>query len=264
MTRLLPFLALLFALSCATRRPTFFQVLPAQPNYLLRSPDLEEIPFPEVPGRYTDVGPGWVDLQAEMGLQVENAYFKEGAPRHGLAGFIGTEVAQYRARTGGGLRLISVESNVAQRPKDQPPVSKLIPVSVARYRYHRLFYQVIFRSKGATQGAVLLGAGSKSELEQLGAQLLTDPDSVCSGQLVHCTVFPEACSVSVEMEIFVNGSPRSIIWGSLLASVAAQPRGLELLRRYAGHLAPVKIDSTDLNALRLPLLPGDRVTISDK
>jgi len=259
MKPLLPFLALLFAWSCATRRPTFFQVLPAEPSYLLRSPDLEDIPFPEVPGRYTDVGPGWVDLRPEMGLQVENAYFKEGAPRRGLASFLGTEVALYRARTEGGLRLISVESKVAQRPKDQPPVSKLIPASLARYRYHRFFYQVIFRSKGGTQGAVLLGAGSIGEIEQLGAQLLTDPDSVCSGQFVHCAIFPEACSVALEMEIFVNGSPRSILWGSLLANVAAQPRRVDLLRKYAGHLAPVKIDATDANALRLPLLPGDHV-----
>ena len=259
MKPLLPFFALLVALSFAARRPTFFQELPADPNYLLRSPDLEDTPFPEVPGRYTDVGSGWVDLRPEMGLQVENAYFREGAPRRGLAGFIGTEVAQYRARTEGGLRLISVESNVAQRPKDQLPVSKLIPASLARYRYHRFVYQVIFRSKGGTQGAVLLGAGSAGELAQLGAQLLMDPDSVCSGQSVHCTVFPEACSVALEMEIFVNGSPRNILWGSLLASVAAQPRRVELLRKYAGHLAPVKIDPNDANALRLPLLPGDHV-----
>ena len=185
--------------------------------------------------------------------------FREGAPRRGLEGFIGTEVAQYRARTEGGLRLISVESNVAQRPQDQPPVSKLIPAAIARYRYHRFVYQVIFRSKGETRGAVLLGGGSIGELEQLGARLLTDPESVCSGPFVHCAVFPEACSVALEMEIFVNGAPRTILWGSLLTSVAAQPRRIALLRRYAGHLVPVKIDPADANALRLPLLPGDRL-----
>jgi hypothetical protein len=198
-----PLVALLLAqslvLSCATRRPAFFQVLPAEPSYLLRSPDLEDIPFPDVPGHYTEVGPGWVDLRPEMCLKVENAYFKEGAPRRGLGGFIGTEVAQYRARPSGGLSLISVESKIIQRPKDQPPVSKLIPATLARYRYHRFVYQVIFRAKGETRGAVLLGAGSASEIHQLGAQLLADPDAVCGGQSVHCAAFPEACSVSLEM-----------------------------------------------------------------
>jgi hypothetical protein len=220
---------------------------------------LEDIPFPEVPGRYAEVGPGWVDLRPEMFLQVENAYFKEGAPRRGLAGFIGTEVAQYRARPSGGLTLVSVESKVDRRPKDQPPVSKLIPAALAHYRYHRFVYQVIFKAKGETRGAVLLGAGSSSEIQRLGAQLLMDPDAVCGGQSVHCAAFPEACSVSLEMEIFVNGSPRTVIWGSLLASVAAPSRPVELLRKYAGHLTPVKMDSADVNAMRLPLLPGDHV-----
>ena len=108
--------------------------------------------LPAEPSYYTEVGPGWVDLRPEMCLRAENAYFKEGAPRRGLAGFIGTEVAQYRARANGGLTLVSVESKVVQRPKDQPSVSKLIPAALARYRYHRFLYQVIFRSKGCSTG----------------------------------------------------------------------------------------------------------------
>src|ERR1700733_9093517 len=169
--------------------------------------------------------------------------------RNGLA----SEVARYRARTGGGLRLISVESKVAQRPKDQPAVSQLIGASLARSRYHRFFYQVIFRSKGEGQGAVLLGASSASELDRLGAHLLTDPDSVCGDRAVHCTAFPEACTVSLEMEIVLNGASHTVAWGSLLASVAVRPRRVELLRAYAGRLVPVKIDPADPHALRLQL-----------
>jgi len=154
MKPLLPFLvlllALLLALSCATRRPTFFEVLPAEPSYLLRSPDLEDIPFPEVRNRG-----GAVSRPGEW-------------------------------RTHAGFRRVKGCS----APKDQPPVSKLIPAALARCRYHRFVYQVIFRSKGETRGAVLLGAGSASEIQQLGAQLLTDPDAVCGGQSVHCA----ACS----------------------------------------------------------------------
>jgi hypothetical protein len=62
------------------------------------------------------------------------------------------------------------------------------------------------------------------------------------------------------MQIVVNGAPRSVLWGSLLASVAKQPRHVQLLRHYAGRLTPVEIDASDPKALRLPLLPGDQVT----
>ncbi len=37
------------------------------------------------------------------------------------------------------------------------------------------------------------------------------------------------------------------------------PRKLRLSRLYAGKLTPVEVDAGDPNALRLPLLPGDRV-----
>src|SRR5579862_7763548 len=142
MKRLLPAFASLVALSCTGRRPLSFRVLPAEPSYLLRSPDSEDIPYSEVLGRYTDVGPGWVDLRPRMGLRVENAYFKEAAPKRGIEGFIGTEVAQYRSRTSGGLQLISVESNVPHRPKDQPPVQNLLSAPIESYTHHRFLNQV--------------------------------------------------------------------------------------------------------------------------
>jgi len=97
------------------------------------------------------------------------------------------------------------------RPKDQAPVQDLIVVSLPCYWYHRFFYEVVFLSKRENRNAVLLSAASTSELDQLGAQLLTNPDSVCGGQLGHRTVFPEACTVSMEMQIVVNGAPRTAL-----------------------------------------------------
>jgi hypothetical protein len=132
---------------------------------------------------------------------------------------------------------------------------------MARYHYHRYFYQTVYsKVKGEESGAVLLGARSASELAALAARLAADPDSVCTGRLAHCTVFPELCSVSVQMEMVVNGEPRRVLWGSLLGAVAVRPKTVQLSRMYAGHPTPVEVDVSDPNALRLPLLPGDRLT----
>src|SRR5579862_2531600 len=102
-----------------------FQVLPAEPAYLLRSPDARETPFPEVLSRYSEVGntQGWL-LHPDTELHIENAYYREGAPKHGIANFIGTEKAVYQVRANS-LRLISMESRLEQRPADQPPVQDL-------------------------------------------------------------------------------------------------------------------------------------------
>jgi hypothetical protein len=201
----------------------------------------------------------WVDLHPQMELRIENAYYKEGAVKRGLTGFLGTEIARYQVRPKG-LRLMAVEAVLPQRPSDQPPVQQLLPASEMRYRYYRFFYAVVFSKRREEGGAVLLGARSADELDRLGARLLSEPESICNGQSSHCTVFPAACTVSVEIEIVVNGAPRTVSWGSLLASIEPKPEHFELLRRSAGGpAAPVKIDLNDPKALRMPLMPGDQV-----
>jgi hypothetical protein len=234
-------------------------VLAGEPNYLLRSPDARTISFPEVLTNYSDVGDsqGWL-LHPDTELHIENAYYTAGAPKHGIANFIGTEKAVYQVRDKG-LRLISVQSGVAMRPADQLPVQQLIGARQLRYRYYRYFFQVVFRQKADTRGAVLLGADSIQESDRLASRLIKEPDAVCADPAQHCAVFPEACTVALEFKIVVNGLARSVVWGSLLDSVAMQPRVLRLLRLNAGKLTPVEVDAGDANALRLPLLPGDRV-----
>lgn len=252
---LIPFLA-----SCvAPRARGSFRVLAAQPAYVLRSPDAEETPFPEVLSRYSDVGQsqGWL-LHPNTELHVENAYYREGAPKHGIANYIGSEKAVYQVRATS-LRLVSVQSELKQRPADQPPVQELIGASRLHYRYYRYFFQIVFRQKADTRGAVLLGAGSIAELDRLASRLMAEPEAVCDGRSPHCAVFPEACTVAMEMEIVVNGAARTVVWGSGLDSVATHPRKVRLLRLYDGKLTPVEVEASDPNALRLPLLPGDRI-----
>jgi len=261
MKTLLLALAMLSLSSCAARGPLgSFRVLPKSPEYLLRSPDRAETPFHDVLRHYNGFEPARnsVDLRPLMELRVENAYYKEGMPKRGLNGYLGTEVAQYRVEPKGGLRLLSVRS-MKQRPQDQAPVQKLIRTAQRHHRYYRFYFEILFRRNGEVHGSVLLGAESREDLNRLAAQLTAEPDSVCGNKSVHCTVFPEACSVSLEMEIVVNGVPRSVIWGSLLKSVAVQSRHVDLSRLYDGRLSPVVIDSSDPKALDLPLLPGDRI-----
>jgi len=248
--------------SCASHHPQgTFRVLPSTPEYALRFPDSKEASFAEVLRLFNGfvAGQGWLDLRPQMELRIENAYYKEGLPKHGLAGFLGTEIAQYQVRPNGSLRHISVQSGLARRPADQPPVQDLIRPAQMHYRHSRFFFAIVFKRQGDARGSVLLGARSAGELNRLAAGLLADPDSICGGASPNCTVFPQACSVSPEIEIVVNGSPRTVPWGSVLATVAARPRHVELWRSFAGRMTPVEMDSRDANALRLPLLPGDRI-----
>jgi hypothetical protein len=250
---------LLLLTSCMTRNSHAFEVLPRTPNYVLQSPDRRQTPLPDVLRDYNgfEPGVGWIDLRPQMEVQVENAYYEKGASRRGLKGFLGTEVARYEV-TSQGLQLLSARP-MKERPAGDPPVQDLISHDTASFRYFRLYFEIVFARKNDAHGSVLLAANSTDELERLAAQL-DHPETVCTDDSTHCTVFPEACSVSVEIKIVVNGKPQGIVWGRLLSSVVTDhPAHVELKRLYRGHLTAIKLNPRDVNALRLPLLPGDNV-----
>jgi hypothetical protein len=218
------------------------------------------MPFLDVLRMYNGFEPGraWMDLRPGMELRIEDAYYRPGMSRRGLNGFLGTEIARYKLQSHGGLQLLSVQS-MKDRPNDQPPVQRLISLSEQRHEYFRFYYEVFFGRSGNSRGSVLLGANAKDEIDRLAAELMRDPDSICDVRSTNCAVFPEACSVSVEMGIVVNGSRRDVIWGSVLSDVVDHPHHLELLRIYNGRLTPVRVDVNDARALQLPLLPGDHM-----
>ena len=147
----------------------------------------------------------WVDLIPQMELKIENAYFDPAAPRQGLSGYLGTEIARYQVGPGRGLLPPEVQAPLVKRPSDQPPAQELIHASQRRHKKYRFYYAVVFSQKGSAGGPVLLGASSQGELDRLSAELLAAPYSVCGDRSRHCTVFPNTCTVSLEMQIVVNG-----------------------------------------------------------
>jgi hypothetical protein len=255
-------IAILLQASCLMRhRAASFAVIPHAPDYLLRSPDAVDTPFREVLRRYNHFEPAadWMDLHPWMDLRIENAYYKDGFPKRGLDGYLGTEVARYQVIPKGGLRQVSVRS-MKDRPADQPPVEDLISRTQRRFQYYRYYFAIVFNKDAKESRSVLLGANSNVELDRLANALAADPDSVCSESSAHCIRFPEGCSVSIEMQIVVNGQSRTVLWGSTLGSIANHSQDISLLRQYEGHMVPVAVNAGDPNALRLPLLPGDRIS----
>jgi hypothetical protein len=249
----------MFLVSCGTHRiASSFRVLPGQPQYILRTPDRTDVPFPI--GSYSYVGPGWVDLRDAMELRIENAYFREGAPERTIANYVGTETITYRVSENGELRQLNLRS-MPQRPADQLPVEKLLTAAGQHSRHHRFFYQVVMSRTSSASSALLLSAHSNKELEMLTKSLTADPDSICNPGSRNCTAFPIACSASLHMEIVTNGAPRTVLWGSTLVGVVPKSfADLRLLRFHNRRLVPVELDASDRNALSLPLLPGDHVT----
>jgi hypothetical protein len=243
--------------SCIYPNSHSFRVIPQAPNYVLRAPDARSIPFPDILRDYNGFQPGlsWMELRPLMEIRIENAYYKSGASRRGLEGFLGTEIARYEI-TAHGLSLLSFQS-MKNRPANDMPVQQLVSHAQTKHRFYRLYFEIFFQGEDSHR-SVLLGSDTVQALNRLSGEL-TDREEVCGPNSGACTVFPEACSVSVEMKIVVNGQPQNVLWGSLLADVVKDRHHIELKRLYAGRLTPVEINADDPRELKLPLLPGDHV-----
>jgi hypothetical protein len=201
-----------------------------------------------------------------MELRVDGAYYREGAPRTGMADYLGAESARYEVTPAGTLRLVAVSSFVTgqkgkTQPRDQPAVQTLIRPRNLTYEYHRLFFQVVMSRTGATRPAVLLGARSAPALDRITQQFLSGQRSPCDArQSDQCTKFPELITAALDVVITVNGAPRKVIWGTSLSVVAGRSvQKVELKRLTNGRLAPIPIDLSDPEAMRTPLLHGDEV-----
>jgi len=253
-------LVLMLLVACAHHRVVgAFRVIPADPEYRLQSPDSRETPFSNVLNQFAPLSSTWVELRPGMELRIEMAYYRAGSTERGFADFLGTSTAHYQVRPNGTMRLVSMQSVLKERPSDQPSIETLISPSQARHRFHRFFYEILLNRKAELRGAVVLGAPSTAELDRLGTQLVADPVALCDAHPRQCAVFPETCTVSLEIEIVVNGEPRTVLWGSSLSSITPRPRQLELMRLDRGRLAPIELEPADPSALRLPLLPGDNI-----
>ena len=203
---------------------------------------------------------GFVDLPPLTLLRVENAYFKEGSARN-LEDYIATQIAHLRVERRRGLRTLRVESVLPAIPKGQVGASDLVPISMRRFRSYRYYYAVVFakQGRGGVGSAVLLGANSADELERLGVRLVDEPDSVCGPEAKNCTVFPRTCTVSLEMEITVNGISRVIGWRAAVGGVAPAGKDVRLTRIVNGREVLTDLKAGATATRMMVMLPGDRL-----
>lgn len=154
--------------------------------------------------------------------------------------------------------MLSIESALAVIPKDQPRTVDLVTPTMKRFRNYRYYYAVVFanRGRGTTGSAVLLGANSLSEIERLGNRLVSNPETVCDAASANCIVFPQNCTVSLEMAVTVNGVSKSMAWGSRLSAVVPAGKNVRLMR---GKDVAKDFHAGAMEIRAFVLLPGDRV-----
>jgi hypothetical protein len=144
-----------------------------------------------------------------------------------------------------------------------------------RAPHYRLFLRIRFFSEPSSvpeRDSVLVGAAKLEQLQEATIKLAQDAPATCSGQLTRvppeCTVFPRRVTAGPEIGIRLKGKPAYVPIASSLHNLMVKEKGmtpqkflskLELQRLYAGKYFKVKIEKTDLKAIGLPLVVGDKV-----
>lgn len=249
-------------MGCSANRA--WRVRPGSPEYALAN-GKRAVPYSKMLEGFNgfQTCSAWVDLRPSMRIQIENAYYEPGRPKRGLDGFIGTERVWYRKPPATGLVEGAFENKMlAPRPPEDTPTTQLVTPAHRAHAAYRLFFSIRFSRRGEMRGAVLLGAASQGALEARAAALLADPDSVCREGSPDCVVFPEVCTVSPEIEVTVNGQLKAYTWATPLSAVAAKARAVKLTRMLDGKPRTIAIDPADMQALRMPMLPGDEIRVN--
>lgn len=252
----MPLVMLLFLSGCASKRKPF-ELLPNA----LRSPDGSLTPLGDTLAAFYNQREGWVELQPGMTLKLERAYFTSASISKRLENFVGLESALFRTGPRGTLERKEL-TLLPQRPKDQPSITAELAGEQIRLRQHRLYFQVALDKTSGKSNAVLLSASSRPRILEAKdvAQLCGAGRGKGKGKqsgAVSCKVFPEGSSVSLALDITLNGKVKNMLWGSTLGNAVGAAETFKLQRLYRGKWAEVKLDPRDPAARKLLLLPLD-------
>ena len=176
---------------------------------------------------------GWVDLRHKTWFCESRApiYPQDGAPKRGLAGYLGNRGRAFSSAAEGG----APTGDVPPLPQRPPYYARAATGTGSRRRASPLLLQCCdvrrharLRSPGRE---IKAGAGrfSRNALARRSRCRLRRPGST------HCTVFPAATSVSMEMDIIVTAR-REPFWWSIVTTVS---RPVHTTPGYGRRLDPV-------------------------
>jgi hypothetical protein len=248
-----------------TLRDFIMQILPNRPN---------EAPFMS----YSRLG--GLDLHRGMRLKIERAYFRHVGEAQGESDdprdfqgvstnyfdFESADANRVRVRQVGNTQYSSAA--VAEVAKEDLQDLQLRSISEP-LKYRLLFYNYFVLQQKRISAAII-GAPTIDRLNDLEGKVRSDPESPCKQTGVNagslCIRFEGSVTVSTQISITVNGSPRFVDWGMKLKNVlpdgsqAKKLKSLRIRRKFLNSYYDLYFDRRDSSILSLWLLDGDDLT----
>ena len=213
---------------------------------------------------------GYVDLRPGLNLGIQWALSRGGEAWGTSLEDLDVGMRRYsvQARPGeSGVRLVRGAESVSNGEDPGPRVPDLAGSRMAHYRL--FFLTKYLKIAGEPERhAVIVGAPRLADLREYSAKFLEDADLTCQGKLTRtapeCIAVDKRISFLPEIQVTINGEAAHFTIGTDLRSVLFRRRALgkryTLERRYGAGWRKVAFPAGDTEALRVPLLDGDRVS----
>lgn len=210
----------------------------------------------------------YLDLQPGLVINVQWALARGGEPAGADLQDLNVGMRRYRVtprEASSGIRLVRGEESVTAGEVPREGVPELERAGMPHYR---LFFLTKFLKIAGQpeRSAALVGVPRMQDLRETTARFLEDADAACQGKFASpppdCIAVDRRISFVPEVGVEVNGRAEFVNLGTDLATVlrAHKAPGAFTLERLCGsRYCQVLFPAGDPNALRVPLLAGDRV-----
>jgi hypothetical protein len=113
--------------------------------------------------------------------------------------------------------------------------------------------------------AAIIGSDDSAHLDQFEQAMRADPDASCSSSThdnIQCLEFRGFVTVSVQIQIELNGKPKFIDWSTTVKAVVPPKslKSLNIQRRFGNSYYDLTFNRTDKTILDLTLVGADRLT----
>ncbi len=228
--------------------------------------------------KYSFGSGGFVNLTSGMRLHINRSMFRD-APggAETVANYLGERTVYYRIVDKQGnelaLKLSGIENSPGLQSKsDQQFQDTRLAQDFRATRALRLFLFTLFVPNRQRRAALLIGAQTPQELTQATAAVSKNPEIPCEQLVslgVECASLDGTVSMSVDMNVIVNGKVEYFPVGSTVESVlgdipktqlAGALKTLRIQRLFRGKYAEMEFNHNSRAPSQITLFTGDQLS----
>ena len=210
-----------------------------------------------------------VNLKPDLRLKVERAYFS--ASEKSDKNYLGVSTVLFDVTPNSeGLFRFQQAQPIHYSPDSLAQIDRegsrdLAILDLKPQKHYRVLFYTHQVPTDQNFSAALIGADDSARLDQFEQAMRADAGASCTSSThddVQCLEFRGFVTVSVQIQIELNGKPQFVDWGTAVKGVVPlkSRKSLKIQRRLGDTYYDLTFNRSDKNILDLTLVGADRLT----